>query len=481
MKARLLSVALAPQNRKWWTLLAVSFGLFMIMLDNTVVNVALPSIQKGLHANQRELEWVVVGYTLTFATFMLTGGKLADLLGRRRLFTIGLIVFTAASLACGLAPNAGFLIAMRALQGVGSAVMSPATLSILVATFPPRQRGTAIGIWAGTSAMALAIGPLLGGLLAQYAHWSWIFFINVPVGVLGVLVARWAIDESRDTSHEQRLDLPGLVASGIGLFSLSYALIEANNYGWASPRILALFGVAAVALVVFVLLEHRQRIPMLDLSLFRSASYAGANLVIGFVALAMFGIFFFNSLFFQHVLRYSPTETGAIFLPMTLLIITVAPQAGRWVDRVGARWLIGGGMTLVAVSLVLFAQLDRGSGFLDVLPALLTGGFGMAITMTPSTAAAMAAVPVDKAGVGSAVLNAFRQVGGTLGVAVMGAIVGSQIHVSTRDPAYLGQFVHGYHLGLYVASGIAVTGAAVAVATVRKERHAAVAEAPGVA
>jgi EmrB/QacA subfamily drug resistance transporter len=481
MKARLLSVALAPQNRKWWTLLAVSFGLFMIMLDNTVVNVALPSIQKGLHANQRELEWVVVGYTLTFATFMLTGGKLADLLGRRRLFTIGLIVFTAASLACGLAPSAGFLISMRALQGIGAAIMNPATLSIIVATFPPRQRSTAIGIWAGTSAMALAIGPLLGGLLAQYAHWSWIFFINVPVGVLGVLVARWAIDETRDTSREQRLDLPGLVASGGGLFALSYALIEANNYGWASARILGLFGVAVVALVGFVLLELRQRIPMLDLSLFRSASYAGANLVVMFVALAMFGIFFFNSLFFQHVLGYSPTQTGAIFLPMTLLIITGAPWAGRLVDRVGARWLIGAGMSLIAVSLVLFAQLGRGSNFLDALPALLTGGLGMAITMTPSTAAAMAAVPVDKAGVGSAVLNAFRQVGGTLGVAVMGAIVGSQIHVSTRNPAYLDQFVKGYHLGLYVAAGIALSGAAVAVATVRKMRHAGVAEAPGVA
>jgi len=477
MKARLLSVALAPQNRKWWTLLSVSFGLFMIMLDNTVVNVALPSIQKGLHANQRELEWVVVGYTLTFATFMLTGGKLADLFGRRRLFTIGLIVFTAASLACGLAPSAGFLIAMRALQGIGAAIMSPATLSIIVATFPPRQRATAIGIWAGTAAMALAIGPLLGGLLAQYAHWSWIFFINVPVGVLGVLVARWAIDESRDTSHQQRLDLPGLTASGVGLFALSYALIEANNYGWASARILALFGVAALALIAFVLLERHQRVPMLDLSLFRSASYTGANLVILFVALAMFGIFFFNSLFFQHVLRYSPTQTGAIFLPMTLLIIGLAPQAGRLVDRVGARWLIGVGMSLIAVSLILFAQLERGSTFFDALPALLTGGFGMALTMTPATAAAMAAVPVDKAGVGSAVLNAFRQVGGTLGVAVMGAVVGSRIHVSPGSPAYLGQFVDGYHLGLYVAAGIAITGAAVAVATVRKARHPEVAEA----
>src|ERR671934_2297554 len=210
MKARLF----ASENRKWWTLAAVSFGLFMIMLDNTVVNVALPSMQRALHIGPSELEWVVVGYALSFATFMLTGGKLADLLGRRLLFVVGLAIFTGASLACGLAPNAGFLIGARVVQGVGAAIMNPATLSIITATFPPRQRGMAIGIWAGVSAMALAIGPLVGGLLAQYAHWSWIFFINVPVGVLGVLVARWAIDESRDTSHEQRLDLPGLVASG---------------------------------------------------------------------------------------------------------------------------------------------------------------------------------------------------------------------------------------------------------------------------
>src|SRR5260221_13125801 len=213
MKARFLEVALAPQNRKWWTLLAVSFGLFMIMLDNTVVNVALKSIQDGLHASNSELEWVVVAYELTFATFMLTGGKLADRYGRRRLFIVGLVIFTASSLACGLAPDASFLIGARVIQGIGGAIMNPATLSIITATFPPRQRGTAIGIWAGVSAMALAIGPLVGGLLTEKVDWSWIFFINLPVGLFGVVVARWAIDESRDTSHEQRLDIPGLASS----------------------------------------------------------------------------------------------------------------------------------------------------------------------------------------------------------------------------------------------------------------------------
>src|SRR3954449_1251497 len=205
MKARLL----AAENRKWWTLAAVSFGLFMIMLDNTVVNVALPSMQRALGIGPSELEWVVVGYALSFATFMLTGGKLADLLGRRLLFVIGLIIFTAASLACGLAGSAGFLIGARVVQGIGAAIMNPATLGIITATFPPRQRGTAIGIWAGVSAMALAIGPLVGGLLTEKVNWSWVFYINVPVGILAVFVTLWAVDESRDTSEEQRLDLPG--------------------------------------------------------------------------------------------------------------------------------------------------------------------------------------------------------------------------------------------------------------------------------
>src|SRR5712691_1248678 len=301
MRAKLF----APEFRKWWTLAAVTFGLFMIMLDNTVVNVALPSIQKDLKIGVSELEWVVNGYAVTFAVLMLTGGKLADLLGRRRIFVVGLAIFTASSLACGLANSAGLLIGARVIQGVGAALMNPATLSIITATFPPRQRGTAIGIWAGVSAMALAIGPLVGGLLTEKISWGWIFFVNVPVGVVGIVTARLVIQESRDTSREQRLDLPGLLTSAIALFALTYALIEANSYGWTSARILALFVAAAVFLALFIVLELRQRIPMLDLSLFKNSTFAGANAVMGLVALAMFGTFFFVSLYLQNVLRYS--------------------------------------------------------------------------------------------------------------------------------------------------------------------------------
>src|SRR5439155_19791486 len=277
--------------RKWWTLLAASFGLFMIMLDNTVVNVALPSIQRDLKISLSQLEWVVSAYFLTFAALMLTGGKLADLLGRRQMFTAGLVIFTLSSLACGLAANGETLIAARTVQGIGAALMNPATLSIITATFPPRQRGMAMGIWVGVSAMALAVGPITGGLISEYAHWSWIFFINVPIGVLAIVVARVAIDESRDTSVDQRLDLPGLITSGGALLALTYALIEANSNGWTSAEILALFGVAAVGLVSFVLLEMRQRVPMLDLSLFRNSTFAGANATMLLVALAMFGVF----------------------------------------------------------------------------------------------------------------------------------------------------------------------------------------------
>jgi EmrB/QacA subfamily drug resistance transporter len=225
------------ERRRWWTLGAVSLGLFMIMLDNTVVNVALPSIERDLGMSLSQLEWVVTGYALTFAAFMLTGGKLADLLGRRLVFVAGLAVFTAASLACGLAGGADMLIGARVVQGIGAAMMNPATLSIITATFPPRQRGTAIGIWAGVSALALAIGPLVGGLLSEHVDWSWIFFVNVPVGVIAIVAAFLFVDESRDTSRNQRPDVPGLATSAIGLFALTYALIEANNHGWGSTRI----------------------------------------------------------------------------------------------------------------------------------------------------------------------------------------------------------------------------------------------------
>jgi EmrB/QacA subfamily drug resistance transporter len=413
------------------------------------------------------LEWIVTAYALTFAALLITGGKLADLYGRRRIFVVGLAIFTLSSLACGLAPSAGFLIGARAVQGVGAALMNPATLSIITATFPPRQRGTAIGIWAGVSALALAIGPLAGGLISEKLNWNWIFFVNVPVGALAILVSLLVIRESRDTSHEQSIDLPGLVTSIGFLFSLSYALIEGNGHGWTSAEILGLFAAAAVLLVAFVLLEHRQRLAMLDLSLFRIGAFTGANVVAMLVSLSMFGVFFFVSLYVQNILHYSPIQAGAMFLPMTTLVILIAPMAGRFSDRLGSRWLMGAGMTLVATSLLLYERVTVHSTFWTLLPAMILGGIGMAMTMSPMTSAAMGAVPIDKAGVGSGVLNSFRQVGGSLGIALMGAIVAAYVPQVARGPAAAQDYVNGLHAGFAVGAVITFAAAIVAVVTVR--------------
>ena len=462
-------------NRKWWTLASVAFALFMIMLDNTVVNVALPSIQRDLGIGISELEWVVTAYALSFAVLMLTGGKLADMFGRRRIFLVGLAVFSMSSLFCGLAGSAEVLIAARVAQGLGAAFMMPATLSIIAATFPQRERGTALGIWAGVSAMALAIGPLVGGLITEQISWNWVFYINIPVGILGLVAGRLIIRESRDTSKEQRLDLPGLLTSGIALFALVFALIEASTYGWSSPIILGLFGVAAVFGAAFVVLELRERLPMFDVSLFRNSTFTGANVVALLVSLAMFGVFFFMSLYMQNVLGYTAVRAGAAFLPMTLLIILVAPLAGRSSDTIGSRRLMTAGMTLVGVCLLLFAQVKPDSSYWNLLPAMIAGGFGMAITMPPMTAAALSAVPVDKAGVGSGMLNTFRQVGGALGVAVMGAILAAQESSSrSAGASEASAFVSGLSRSLYVAAAIAFVAALVAAVTIRS--HAGPAE-----
>src|SRR6188508_1527369 len=376
MRARIF----AEENRKWLTLASVSFGLFMIMLDNTVVNVALPSIQRDLGADLSELEWIVTGYALTFASLMLVGGKLADAYGRRLVFVIGIVVFSVASLMCGLADSTDMLIGSRVLQGAGAALMNPATLSIIAATFPPRERGTAIGIWAGTSALALAIGPLVGGLITEHLEWSWIFFVNIPIGALGIVASFLFIDESRDETHTS-LDLPGLGTSALGLFALTYGLIEANTYGWTSARIVGAFVLAAVALASFLVMERRRTNPMLPLDLFRNRTYTGANLVMLLVALAMFGVFFFVSLYMQNILGYSAVEAGAAFLPMTVLIVLVAPIAGKTSDRLGSRGLMTAGMLLLAIQLLYFSQLGSGSSFWNLLPGMLIGGVGMALTM----------------------------------------------------------------------------------------------------
>jgi len=408
---------------------------------------------------------------------MLTGGKLADLFGRRLIFIVGVVVFTVSSLMCGFADGGEALIGWRIAQGVGAALMNPATLAIISATFPPRQRGMAIGIWAGVSAMALAIGPLVGGLLTEHVGWSWIFWINVPVGIAGVAASLLLIDESRDESHEQRPDIPGLLTSGLGLFALTYALIEANTYGWTSARILGCFAAAAVLLVAFVLLEQHQRIPMMDLTLFKNPTFTGANITMLLVALSMFGVFFFVSLYMQNILGFSAVQAGAAFLPMTLLVMVVAPVAGKLSDRFGSRWLMTAGLTLLSAQLFYYSTLGEDATFWSLLPGMLVGGFGMSMAMTPTAAAVLRAVPVTKAGVGSATLNSMRQVGGALGIAVMGAIMAHVIAGRQTPEA----FVDGFSTSLRVAGLIALAGAVVASSLVRRERHEEPIPAPEIA
>ncbi|MDE3069913.1 MAG: MFS transporter [Acidobacteriota bacterium] len=461
-------------NHRWWALAALVFALFMITLDDTIVAVALPSISRDLHVGLNGLEWVVNSYLLTFAALVLSGGRLADLLGRRRIYLTGLAVFTASSLAAGLAPNVELLVAARATQGVGAALMMPAMLGIISASFAAHERGLAIGIWSGVSAVGLVVGPLAGGLLTEHASWSWIFFVNVPIGLAGLAAGGALIPESRDDAQRQPLDLPGLASSALALFALVYALIEANSYGWRSPTILALFASAALAAAAFVWSERRRQLPMLDLALFRNSTFAGANTVSLLVMFAMFGVFFFLSLYLQQILGYSAIRAGAAFLPMMAMLILVAPAVGKLADHTGPRWPMTAGLAAVAAALLLLSQLQQHSSYSAVLPGLLVAGFGMSLALTPMTVAALSTVPDTKASLASGVLNASQQAGGAFGIAVLGAILTSHANTALAHGASQpAAFVDGFTNALLIAAAVALAGAAVSALAVHPERKPA--------
>jgi EmrB/QacA subfamily drug resistance transporter len=411
------------QNSRWWTLGAMCFALFMIMLDNTVVNVALPSIQRDLHATLSSLEWTVNAYTLTFAVLLVTGGRLGDIFGRRRLFLFGVVVFGLSSFALGLAPNDTVLVAFRAVQGVGAAFMMPATLAIITQAFPAHERGTAIGTWAGVSALALAIGPVLGGFLTQDVSWRAIFFINPPIAVIAVAVTLFATRESRDETVGRTVDFLGIGAITVGLTALVLALVEGNSWHWGSTRIIGLFVVAVLGLVGFVVAELRVRVPMVDFAFFRTRTSAGVNLVGFIISFAMFAQFFFMTLYMQNVLHLSPLATGVRFLPSTVVIVVMGPLAGRLTDRVGARPLMTLGLVIVAIAIFIQSRITVHSGYGLLLPGFILMGAGMGLVMSPMSTAAMNAVDRSKAGAASGVLSMSRMVGSTFGVAVMGAIV----------------------------------------------------------
>jgi EmrB/QacA subfamily drug resistance transporter len=479
------------------------FGLFLIMLDNTVVNVALPSIQRELHASPAGLEWTINAYVLTFAVLILLGGKLGDRFGRKRMFLVGLLIFVAMSAACALAPSDGWLVAFRAGQGVGGALMNPLTLSILVATFDRRQLGTAIGIWAGISAVALAIGPVVGGLLVEHVSWSAIFWINVPIGLLGAVVTLWAVAESRDPGA-LRLDLPGVVLVTAGLFCIVWGLIETNSHAWGSAYTLGFLAAGFALMAAFVLWESRTSTPMVPLEFFRRWDFSASNLLVAFVGLGLFGVVFFITLYFQNVKGWSPAQAGARTLPLTMMVILIGPFAGKLQARFPARGLMTVGMLLAAAGLAGLSQIEVDSSYNAIWPFYILMGGGIALTMPTTAATAMNAVDRAKSGIASGVVNASRQVGAALGLAILGAVgstlavnawtdrtaalpaplraqaqrldelvIGGQGRVIGRiagpraERAALESFVQGVHGAMWVAAGLMLAAALTAFVGLR--------------
>ena len=436
MTERIRALRLTEDNRRWWTLGAMCFALFMIMLDNTVVNVALPSIQRSLHASTSSLEWTVNAYTLTFAVLLVTGGRLGDLFGRRRMFVIGVAVFGLSSLLIALSKTDTWLIAFRAVQGIGSGFMMPATLSIITNTFDVHERGRAIGTWAGVSAMALAIGPVVGGLLVEEVSWQSIFILNVPVAVAAIAVTLFAAKESRDESAIREIDLPGVATLTVGLAALVVALVKSNSWGWGSARVIGLFAVALVAIVAFFSIEPRRRVPMVEFAFFRSRSYLGANAVAFIVSFTMFATFFSLALYMQDILHFTPLQTGLRFLPTTICVMFAGPVSGRLADRIGPRPLMTGGLIAVAAAMFWLTGITTHSSYGFLVVSFILQGLGIGFVMSPMSTAAMNAVDRTKAGVASGILNMTRMVGSTFGVAALGAIIASvgRSQLATRLP-----------------------------------------------
>lgn len=417
------------KREKILVLLTMCFALFMAMLDNTVVNIALPTLSTDLNAGVSGLQWIVDGYVLAFASLLLTGGILGDRYGRKRMFLFGLAGFTLASLGCGLSGSTGMLIVFRALQGVGAAMLMPGTLSILTVTFPAHERAKAIGIWAGVSGLALSLGPTLGGWLVEHVGWESIFFLNVPIGVLGALAAlRW-VRESR-APEARHLDLMGLALGTAGLFSVTYGLIEANQLGWGDPVIVGAIAASVVLLGAFIVWERRSPHPMMPLQFFRIPAFSAGNAVAFAISLGMFGTFFFASLFMQIVRGYNAFETGVRFLPLTLMILIGAPNAGRYASKHGSRLPMTFGLILAGTGLLLLSRADQSTSFAVLVPIFMMMGFGMASVMAPMTAAVMNAVGQERAGLGSATTNTSREVGGVFGIALLGTLLTTKLKSS---------------------------------------------------
>jgi EmrB/QacA subfamily drug resistance transporter len=454
-----------PDSRRWVALVAVALATFMTYLDNNVVNVALPSIQRDLHLSISGLEWIASAYILVFAGLLLVGGRLADALGMRGTFLAGLASFTLASLAAGLAGSQEVLIGARAAQGVGAALLTPAALALLPALFPdPRERGMAIGIWGGVGALALAVGPLTGGYLSQHLHWGWIFLVNVPLGVVTAGLALMSVPRGQRL-RRRRLDLPGLMASSVAMFAVTYALIEGESRGWTSGPILGAFALAAVAAAGFLAIERRSADPMMELSFFRLRAFSGGLAAIGLWAFGVFGIYFFTAIYLQDVLGFSPTEAGAGFVPMALVMAVVAAVAPRVEARFGAGRVVATALGLMAIAIGGISTVGEGSSYLDLLPWFLLYGLGGGL-LIPLTNVILGALPADRAGVASGMLNVSREVFGLMGITILGAILSARQN-AVAGPA-LHRFLEGYQFSLVIAAVLIAVGVPVSLFALRR-------------
>lgn len=470
------------ERTRWWALTAVSLASLMTYLDNNVTNVALPTIERSLHLSVSGLEWIVSSYLLVLGGLLLVGGRIADVYGRRRIFLAGLVIFTLSSLTAGLAGSGGVLIAARAVQGLGAALVMPAALAIVAATFTDaRERTMAIGISGAIGALGLAIGPALGGVISQHLHWGWIFLINVPLGAITLAIALPFIAESRGSDAEagaasgpaaKRLDVPGLIASAVSLFALTYALIEGGDKGWTSALITGAFTVAAVALAVFLAIESRSAHPMIPLRIFRTASFSGGVGTMMIWSFGVLGIYFFTSLYLQGNLGFSPTKAGLAFVPMALCLAVAATLSPRVVPLLGTHRTVALGMAVMTVGLVMFAGLGAGATFGDLLPGFILFGLGAGLMTVPLTNAVLEGAPSAQAGIASALFNASREVAGLLGVTVIGAVLRASESAALRSGTQPGQaFIDGYHAGLWLTIALLAAGVVLSYVTLRQRKR----------
>jgi len=472
-----------------WVILSLAcLAQFMVILDISIVNVALPSIQRDLHFSQTSLQWVVNAYTLTFAGFLLLGGRAADLYGRRRIFILGLGIFSLASLVGGFSQNSTMLTAARAAQGLGGAVLSPATLTILITTFSEgKARSRALGIWSAVAGAGGAAGALFGGLLTTYVSWRWILFVNVPIGIVAIVAAVAFLNEGRGRSIERSLDVPGALTVTAGLALLVYAIVNTTSHPWTSAQTLIMLGAAAVLLVAFVVIEGRvARAPLMPLRLFRSRALSGANLIMLLVGVALFAMFFLVSLYLQLVLHYSALKAGLAFLPLSVTIVIGTQVASRLVDKLGPRPLLQVGLLISAGGFLWLGQISSVSTYAGsvLVPGMLLT-FGMGLSFTPLATAATSGVSRSEAGLASGLLNTSRQIGGSIGLAVLvtlatdrtrAVLAGATHHGVPLGSAVGDALTAGYARGFVVAA-VVVAAAAVSAFVIPSLRRSAATEA----